>query len=123
MHLSLYFNKPDTLNILFRACYGKQAHISLGSIDALFVAGLFTRLSHTNGSCDTVYKINVIERPKDEVLRFVSICSGSSYNFYGTNLTVGGTYLKLQSSKDRNGCDSTAHLDLTVLKLVVALLP
>ena len=68
----------------------------------------------SNG-CDSIFIINISQKPYKTKFDTVSICSGSSYAFDGKNLTVAGDY------KDTivipNDCDSIINLRLNVTQL------
>ena len=68
----------------------------------------------SNG-CDSIFIINISQKPYKTKFDTVSICSGSSYAFDSKNLTVAGDY------KDTivipNDCDSIINLRLDVTQL------
>ncbi|MCS6934391.1 MAG: T9SS type A sorting domain-containing protein [Chitinophagales bacterium] len=75
--------------------------------------GTYTHTATVAGGCDSVVTLHLTV--KDTFLTTVSanICQGSSYNFYGNNLSTPGIYHHKLSAA--NGCDSTIRLVLNVL--------
>ena len=71
-----------------------------------------SHMTSTNGTDSTVY-LNLTVIPAYETTIFHMMCKGDAYNFYGTNLTVSGTYTETQQNV--NGCDSIINLQLDVI--------
>ena len=67
----------------------------------------------TSQGCDSLEKLTLIVLLKKERKFSATICSGQTYNFYGTQLTQSGDYQEVL--KTLQGCDSLEKLTLIVL--------
>lgn len=108
--LNLVVNPVFTDTIDVQICEG-QVYSFNGQ--NLGTSGQFTGNFQTSRGCDSTVLLNlsVLTVLRDTTL--ASICGGESYDFDGTNITVGGTYNKNYISL--SGCDSIQTLILTVL--------
>jgi gliding motility-associated-like protein len=88
--------------------------------DSFFVAGDFRKengvfwdtLTAGNG-CDSILRTNLYVADSHLIYLYDTICYGESYAFNGQILTVSGNYFA--RLKNVYGCDSSVHLQLTVL--------
>jgi Leucine-rich repeat (LRR) protein len=81
----------------------------------LTAAGNYTDTLTTVNGCDSIIMLALTVNPAYTHSTNASICSGSTYNFYGVNLNSSGTYTDTISSGQ--GCDSIITLQLNVLAL------
>ena len=77
------------------------------------LAGVYFDTLKTIRNCDSVLKLSLTVNPLDTNKQAQSICRGKSYNFYSQVLTSAGTYS--HKFNNRNGCDSTILLTLSVI--------
>ncbi len=77
------------------------------------LAGTYYDTLKTKPGCDSVIKMTLTLNPLDTNRQTQSICRGKSYNFYSQVLTSAGTYS--HKFNNRNGCDSTILLTLSVI--------
>ena len=75
-------------------------------------AGTYYDTLKTKHYCDSVVSIALTINPIHTTPIFATICSGESYDFFNTDLTIGGTYY--HTLKNKHNCDSTIVLNLTV---------
>ena len=75
-------------------------------------AGTYYDTLQTKLYCDSIVSIALTINPVHTTPTFATICSGESYDFFSTTLTVGGTYY--HTLKNKYSCDSTVVLNLTV---------
>ncbi len=68
----------------------------------------------TANGCDSSIVLNLQFREASVIEQRDTICTGSSYSFYGRTLTESGTYEEVLPD-ELGGCDSTIRLELTVL--------
>jgi gliding motility-associated-like protein len=76
-------------------------------------AGVYYDTLKTILNCDSVLKLTLSINQLDTNRQTQSICRGKSYNFYSQILTNAGTYSHKWTN--RNGCDSTVLLTLSVI--------
>ncbi|MCW3127267.1 MAG: hypothetical protein JWO03_2925 [Bacteroidetes bacterium] len=79
---------------------------------SLTSAGTYNATLQTIHGCDSMVSIVLAVRPSDMTMIEDTICSGSSYAFYGQSLTATGMYLDTLSNV--HGCDSVIMLMLEV---------
>ncbi|MCE2962722.1 MAG: gliding motility-associated C-terminal domain-containing protein [Chitinophagales bacterium] len=77
------------------------------------LAGVYYDTLKTVKGCDSVLKLTLTINPLDTNRQTLSICRGKSYNFYSQVLTGAGTYS--HKLTNRNGCDSTILLTLSII--------
>jgi gliding motility-associated-like protein len=77
------------------------------------LAGVYYDTLKTIRNCDSVLKLTLTINLLDTNRQTQSICRGKSYNFYSQILTNAGTYSHKWTN--RNGCDSTILLTLSVI--------
>jgi hypothetical protein len=75
-------------------------------------AGTYTHTLQSVHGCDSVISLTLTVNPVFNTPLAAEICEGSSYNFFGQNLTTTGTYSHTLQSI--HGCDSVISLTLTV---------
>ena len=78
-------------------------------------AGTYTVTGTDANGCSNTATKAVSINPTYNVPLTHSICEGESYNFYGQNITIAGTYT--HTLQTINGCDSMLTLTLTVKAL------
>ena len=78
----------------------------------LTTAGTYTHTLQSVHGCDSVITLTLTVNTTLNTPVSVAICEGSSYNFFGQNLTTAGTYTHTLQSV--HGCDSVITLTLTV---------
>jgi gliding motility-associated-like protein len=76
-------------------------------------AGVYYDTLKTIRNCDSVLKLTLTINLLDTNRQTQAICRGKSYNFYSQVLTSAGTYS--HKLTNRNGCDSTVLLTLSVI--------
>ncbi len=75
-------------------------------------AGTYTDTLTAQGGCDSIIAINLVINPYITHTTPVAICTGSSYNFNGRQLTVAGTYRDTLTTA--SGCDSISIIQLSI---------
>jgi len=84
--------------------------------EELSESGVYTAVYTNEVGCDSTVTLNLTVQPADLGSSLaVTICEGTSYDFYGDTLTESGIYTELLANV--NGCDSTITLTLTVRAL------
>jgi gliding motility-associated-like protein len=106
------------LTVLAKKENSKTATICSGSTydfygKKLTQSGDYEQLIKTAQGCDSLEKLKLTVLAKKENSKTATICSGSTYDFYGKKLTQSGDYQEL--IKTSQGCDSLEKLKLTVL--------
>ncbi len=76
-------------------------------------AGIYYDTLNARHGCDSLLKLTLTINPLDTNRQTQAICRGKSYNFYSQVLTSQGTYS--HKFTNRNGCDSTILLTLSVI--------
>jgi len=76
-------------------------------------SGVYTLKLQSENGCDSVITLNLAVLPVYNSQLEASICTGESYWFIDTFLTISGTYQVAYQSQ--SGCDSTITLKLNVL--------
>ncbi len=75
--------------------------------------GTYSVVLTSTAGCDSIITVSLTVLPTYQTFTEAGICSGSSYDFYGTTLTATGTYGVTLTAE--NGCDSLIVLDLQVV--------
>ena len=79
--------------------------------------GTYTAIIQNEAGCDSTITLSLAIIGGEEDTELVEqICVGQVYNFAGTPITESGTYTEVLTSFA--GCDSTVHLDLTVMPMI-----
>lgn len=110
--LNLSYYKIDTLSVYahpFGLCEGDYT-VFYG--DTLRTQGVYY---HTH-SCDTVYKLQLLIKPRVNIEIEDSICRGNSYTFNGKTLFQSGVYLDTIPSLIADLCDTLITLTLNYKK-------
>ena len=81
-------------------------------------AGTYTVTGTNVNGCSNTATKTVTVNPTYNVALTHSMCEGESYNFYGQNITVAGTYT--HTLQTVNGCDSVLTLTVTLKALPTA---
>ena len=81
----------------------------------LTTAGTYTHTLQSIHGCDSVITLTLSVNPVLNTPLSAEICDGSSYDFFGQQLTTVGTYTHTLQSV--HGCDSVISLTLTVLSV------
>ena len=112
-HIDLYdtFEIPEETTI----CQG-ESYDFRGQL--VTMQGLYYDSLQTINGCDSVFILDLIVQTSTEDIQEVSICTGDSYIFEGTEYEVGGTYQ--EDYFNQFGCDSTMILILTVENIIVS---
>jgi gliding motility-associated-like protein len=110
-----------TLNVVSSITTPVSQGICTGSTytfngQALSTAGTYYDTLTSVAGCDSVVVLTLTVIPVSSTPVSQSICSGSSYNFYGQNLTTSGTYSDTLTSAE--GCDSIIVLTLSVVSSI-----
>ena len=77
------------------------------------LAGTYYDTLKTKPGCDSVIKMTLTLNPLDTNRQSQTICRGKSYLFFSQTLTTAGTYF--HTLKNKNNCDSTIILTLSVI--------
>ncbi|MCI5054651.1 MAG: PKD domain-containing protein [Flavobacteriales bacterium] len=77
------------------------------------IAGSFDDTLTSQSGCDSIVTLNLNVLPNSSSNINANICDGDVYSFFGSNLTVGGSYTHTIGSS--NGCDSIINLTLVVI--------
>ncbi|MBS1617009.1 MAG: DUF4082 domain-containing protein, partial [Bacteroidetes bacterium] len=91
--------------------------VSLTSCNPADTGTVVQHFSNMYG-CDSMRTTITTLLPTSSSTTTASICSGSSYSFNGTSYGTSGTYMTTLTG--RNGCDSVATLNLTVLPMGIS---
>jgi hypothetical protein len=78
----------------------------------LYTQGIYTDTVTHPGSCDSIITVHLSINPSVNYFYSTTICTGSSYNFYGQQLSVAGTYA--DTIAGNTTCDSIITLSLFV---------
>ncbi|NLE62483.1 MAG: hypothetical protein GX612_01410, partial [Bacteroidales bacterium] len=127
--LSLYIRPIDTLHIIDSICSGarytaygfdKYTSISLTSYTIYD-----TNVSINKYGCDSLTYLSLTVLPADLVYIYDTICAGQHYNINGFDTVALLTDIKYDISDtnyniNKNGCDSTTILHLTVLPVYIS---
>ncbi len=96
----------------FSICEGENVQLAGKTYDQ---SGTYFDTLQTSQGCDSILIINLeVREIRYETIEEV-ICDDISYDFHGTLLTVGGTYVDTLTSS--LGCDSVVTLELEVLEV------
>lgn len=108
--LDISFSTPLETNIQATIC-SNESFVFQGM--ELSTAGLYIdTLTSLLGGCDSIVYLQLSVNPAPQIELTAEICSGDSYDFYGSTFTEAGTYqLYLPASE---GCDTLAVLILNV---------
>ena len=68
--------------------------------------------SVSDGLTTQEVSVTILVHPNEESDTYAEICSGETYNFFGQNLSIAGTYN--HTLQTQYHCDSVVHLHLTV---------
>lgn len=117
MELELYVQPEDTTVLSQSVCEGNSYNFH-GNL--LTQTGVYHHTLSSQFGCDSVIQLDFTVHPVDTGWISQSICEGSSYNFFGTQLNTSGTYYHTLSSQF--GCDSTVRLQLQVNPIDTTLL-
>jgi gliding motility-associated-like protein len=82
----------------------------------LTTSGMYRDTLTNVSGCDSIIVLTLGLIPPSSTPVSQSICSGSSYNFYGQNLTTAGTYSDTLTTA--SGCDSIIVLTLGVVSTI-----
>ena len=106
--LQLIVNSFITTSVNAHICAG-SSYVFYGRI--LHTTGNYVDTLSAQGGCDSIIMLNLTVNPIISHINNVSICTGSSYNFYGRQLTAPGIYRDTLITS--GGCDSeiVLHLD------------
>ena len=77
------------------------------------LAGTYYDILKIKPGCDSVIKMTLTLNPLDTNRQSQTICRGKSYLFFSQTLTTAGTYF--HTLKNKNNCDSTIILTLSVI--------
>ena len=109
-----------TLNLLVHPIPQSQMHTTICAGTSvtfggqnLSTTGTYTDTLATLTGCDSIVTLNLNVNPLDTTNLEITICTGSSYDFQGTILSVPGIYSETITSSA--GCDSTLILNLQIL--------
>lgn len=80
--------------------------------DSLLVSGTYTHLLQNAWGCDSTIQLELWVHPARSSGSSATVCEGTPYPFYGTDLFQSGVYSI--TFPDQWGCDSLVTLDLTV---------
>ncbi|MDH3648587.1 MAG: gliding motility-associated C-terminal domain-containing protein [Saprospiraceae bacterium] len=75
-------------------------------------SGEFEHATVTQSGCDSIVTLILSINPETASTMTEEICEGQSYDFYGTMITMEGTYTHTLSTV--TGCDSTVTLNLSL---------
>lgn len=75
-------------------------------------AGIYTDTLRTSWGCDSIFRLELKEKPSWLFEDEAGICEGNTYEFCGESLTASGKYEKVLTTL--SGCDSIYRLDLKV---------
>ena len=93
-------------------CEGES--ISIGTTD-YFNTGSFSETLTSSGGCDSIVNLDLLVHPRPVVTLEESICHGEVFPVGNSVYSESGSYTNILTSNA--GCDSTVHLNLTVLPL------
>lgn len=110
LHLELTINPVFQTDLIAEICEGESY---IFGNDTLTSEGNFTQVLSSQYYCDSVVNLALTVHPVQESYLNETICDGSVYDFFGTNLSQAGSYQHILSSQ--YACDSTIHLDLSIL--------
>jgi gliding motility-associated-like protein len=111
-HIFYHFiPKPSYETPLSRTICANDSSLFGGKYRKL--AGVYYDTLKTILNCDSVLKLTLTVHKLDTTYQTQSICKGKTYNFYSQVLTSQGTYS--HKFTNRNGCDSTILLTLSVI--------
>ncbi len=109
LNLTVHPLKFTTLNPSI--CNGES--FSMGGVDYSSTGTYQTTLTQAATGCDSIVTLNLTVLPTPETFLTPSICDGESFTVGNMNYQTAGIYTQVLTAA--NGCDSTVHLDLTVL--------
>ena len=107
--LNLYVVPKDTTLILDTICQG-YIYNQYGFNET--ISGTYEQNLKNRFGCDSIVILNLYVASHDTLSIFDTIHQGDTYNKYGFNETVSGTYY--QNLQNINGCDSLVILNLTI---------
>ncbi|HEY1038555.1 MAG TPA: T9SS type A sorting domain-containing protein, partial [Bacteroidia bacterium] len=121
-------NIVTTINVNPLYNLNQNANVCSGSNfqfpDGTMANNVTSTVSHTSNltsvitGCDSIINTTVNVTPIDTTSLAQSICSGTVYDFFGTNLSAAGIYY--HTLTNMAGCDSIIELDLSLDMVPVA---
>ncbi len=109
VELQLFVQPEDTTWISQSVCEGNSYNFH-GNL--LTQSGIYHHTLSSQYGCDSVIQLDFTVNAVDTNWTKQTICEGSTYNFYGIQLSASGTYYHSLSSQ--YGCDSTISLQLEI---------
>lgn len=109
LNLTVHPLKSTTLNPSI--CNGES--FSMGGVEYTTTGTYQTTLTQAATGCDSLVTLNLTVLPTPETFLTPSICAGETFTVGNMNYQAAGIYTQVLTAS--NGCDSTVHLDLTVL--------
>lgn len=106
--LQLTVTQPITIPQQATICSGQQYSFYGNTLTA---SGNYTHIISHGTGCDTTITLQLTVTDTLFTYTAASVCSGQSYNFYGSPLAMAGTYEQYFTSTA--GCDSVVVLELT----------
>lgn len=108
------FQPPPHTNLVRTICQGD--YFLLGS-SAYSTSGTYTATIETAAGCDSMVTLNLtVINPMSTVNK--TICAGQSVTIGTSTYNTTGMYTKVLPHASALGCDSTVHLNLTVLPAI-----
>ena len=106
---TLKVNLPTSSSINQNICLGSHFNFNGRSLSS---AGIYLDTLTNAHGCDSIITLTLTVSPAITSSFSDSICSGSTYNFNGTNLSNAGTYTDTLITQ--SGCDSIVTLHLSI---------
>ncbi|MBI1225229.1 MAG: T9SS type A sorting domain-containing protein [Bacteroidetes bacterium] len=116
VQVNLSFYPVLSGNFFAEICPNESVIVNGTTYDANNLTGIEVIPSSTTGCDSTVYVSLTLLSETISVLE-ATICDGETYQFGNENLNVAGNYTQVLAGV--NGCDSTIHLALAVLPVLV----
>ena len=79
---------------------------------SISTSGIYRDTLLSSSSCDSIVELTLIVADTNLVDMDIYLCEGETFDFNGTPITIGGTFL--DTLQNINGCDSIIHLDVTI---------
>ncbi|MEZ5172305.1 MAG: gliding motility-associated C-terminal domain-containing protein [Bacteroidia bacterium] len=108
INLSLLSSSNETITA--GICEGESYNLNGSNYTT---AGTYTQTIQNQAGCDSTITLILQINPAPENTINISICEGSSYNFYGTSYSQAGQYQTLVPAA--SGCDSLITLNLNLI--------
>lgn len=104
----------EDINIADNICQGQNYTQNGFNLDVYNNPGTYNESISvpTGDGCSQVTNLSLSVYPQYNITNDVQICSGQSYDFFGTQLTEEGSYQHILTTD--KGCDSTINLNLAV---------